>query len=170
MPAIKKRWGRLGYVGKHKRIWTKFGKASRCDNALCKGESKTFGWSNVSGKYRADPKDWKQMCTSCHMTKDHRKRKMSDRDRLQIVVNSLSRIRDEVNFVMQGAYGIAYDMFVSAGIPIIHAQGKREAYADAAKIADQTPSMNFGAGIAKEIRARAALINDKDYDKNNVGG
>ena len=101
----KKRWNSLGYMGKHRRIWRKFGKANRCDNPLCKGESKTFGWSNVSGKYKANKKDWKQMCTSCHMNKDHRKNKMTDKERLQIVVNSLERIRDEINFITQGLSG-----------------------------------------------------------------
>lgn len=97
------------------------------------------------------------------------------RDQIEVITSEITTYADSVaaervNKAKEEAYGIAYDMFVSAGIPIIYAQGKREAYADAAKIADQTPSMNFGAGIAKEIRARAALINDKDYDKNNVGG
>lgn len=101
MPGKVKRWDDLGYMGKHKRIWMRLGKAIRCDNSFCIGKSHAFDWSNVSGKYLEDTTDWQQLCKSCHMKQDHARRKLTDKERLQIAVNSLSRIHDEINFVMQ---------------------------------------------------------------------
>lgn len=97
---IKKKWEDLGYMGKHKRIWKEFGKAIKCEVLICKKKSKTYTWANMSGKYKQDRKDWKQMCMSCHMKRDHCLRRPY-RVQLQILLNGLDRIRDEINFLIK---------------------------------------------------------------------
>jgi hypothetical protein len=58
------------YTAKH--IWIKYhyGKAQSCENVDCSGVSKTYHWSNISGTYQRDRKDWQQLCVSCHKKYD----------------------------------------------------------------------------------------------------
>jgi len=106
MPWKKKLWNDLGYMGKHKRIWTRLGKAFHCEDSFCNKKSKTFGWANISGKYEESTTDWKQLCMSCHKKFDFKKRNpngMSDKNQRQIIINGLLRIRDEINFIIASA-------------------------------------------------------------------
>ena len=56
-----------GYGSKHKWISYNFGKASECQNILCKGENlKRFEWANISGDHKRDRSDYIQLCVPCH--------------------------------------------------------------------------------------------------------
>ena len=61
-----KQWSDLSYMGKHRRIWKKYGKANKCESFSCDESCKYFEWANVSGKYLEDISDWKMMCCRCH--------------------------------------------------------------------------------------------------------
>jgi hypothetical protein len=63
------------YAAKH--IWMKvnFGKANKCENALCDHTSKTFHWSNISGNYKRIRSDWQMLCCKCHAKYDGRTKK-----------------------------------------------------------------------------------------------
>lgn len=67
----------VGYIALHLWIKGKLGKANHCENIDCfyprtdiKGrtllEPKKFHWANVSGEYKRDISDWRQLCSSCN--------------------------------------------------------------------------------------------------------
>jgi len=58
------------YSGLHKWVRKKFGKPQVCSMAdgTC---SKTFEWSNISGKYKRDRTDWQRLCVSHHRRYDN---------------------------------------------------------------------------------------------------
>lgn len=49
----------------HKWVYKNNGKATMCEMCRTK-ESKTYEWSNKSGEYKQDLKDWWQLCKKCH--------------------------------------------------------------------------------------------------------
>lgn len=56
------------YVAVHLWLHRKYGKASRCEH--CKQDKHLYHWANISGEYRRDISDWKQLCVSCHRKMD----------------------------------------------------------------------------------------------------
>ena len=55
------------YSTKHKRLYSTFGKANKCENKNCTYKNpKRFEWANISGKYLRDRSDWQMLCTKCH--------------------------------------------------------------------------------------------------------
>lgn len=50
-------------------MWVRFylGKPIKCVNNDCSKKSKHFVWANISGKYKRDLNDWRELCNSCNM-------------------------------------------------------------------------------------------------------
>lgn len=67
----KARWKNhsLDYGALHTWLKNNFGKANHCE--LCKVGTK-FNWSNKTGIYNRDMKNWWQLCLSCHRKYDAR--------------------------------------------------------------------------------------------------
>jgi hypothetical protein len=57
------------YVAKHRWVKKWFGKPDHCDD--CKSLDKKYNWANISGQYKRDRGDWKQLCISCHRKYDN---------------------------------------------------------------------------------------------------
>ena len=57
------------YSGIHKWIVRNYGKAAKCDTCNIQGANR-YEWANVSGDYKRDINDWKQVCKSCHSKMD----------------------------------------------------------------------------------------------------
>lgn len=57
------------YFYLHRWVYKNLGKASVCENCG-KNDKKMYHWSNVSGLYRQDLSDWKQLCVKCHSAHD----------------------------------------------------------------------------------------------------
>lgn len=54
----------VGYFALHAWIIRNHGKAKKCEKC---GKSKgRIEWANISGKYKRDVKDYKQLCKKCH--------------------------------------------------------------------------------------------------------
>jgi hypothetical protein len=60
----------IGYMGLHTWLYKNYGKAKHCENDNCLGRCKTYEWSNISGKYLRDRKDFQQLCRVCHKAFD----------------------------------------------------------------------------------------------------
>ena len=60
----------VGYYGLHIWISKQFGKANHCEECgldkIPEGKKRYFHWANISGEYKRDLTDWKQMCIKCH--------------------------------------------------------------------------------------------------------
>lgn len=56
------------YISKHTWIHNNYGKASKCE--VCNMGGKNYEWANISGEYKRDISDYKQMCRSCHRLMD----------------------------------------------------------------------------------------------------
>lgn len=54
------------YDAVHHWLMRRAGYPKRCDNPDCKGISKRYEWSNISGKYQRELTDWQRLCKSCH--------------------------------------------------------------------------------------------------------
>lgn len=65
------------YRAVHAWIVKKYGKAKQCENTKCvyprkdrRGkmmiEPKSYQWANISGEYKRDRSDFKELCASCH--------------------------------------------------------------------------------------------------------
>lgn len=57
----------VGYWGLHTWVQRKLGTACLC--VKC-GSKKTVQWANISGLYKRNTSDWKQMCAKCHKDYD----------------------------------------------------------------------------------------------------
>lgn len=58
----------------HTWLQRNFGKANKCENPKCLGESKCFAWANLNNhKYSHKRKDYKMLCKICHQIMDRRK-------------------------------------------------------------------------------------------------
>jgi hypothetical protein len=53
----------VGYKGLHMWLRKDFGNPNRC--SMC-GKTGSIQWANISGEYRRDINDWKQLCSECH--------------------------------------------------------------------------------------------------------
>lgn len=60
----------IGYSGIHWRMKRFYGRADKCENENCKGESTTYEWANLSRRYLLDRSDWKMLCKQCHFQYD----------------------------------------------------------------------------------------------------
>jgi len=59
------------YAPIHDWVRRNYGKASKCENKKCGHPNpKRFEWANISGKYKKDISDFKQLCVSCHRRMD----------------------------------------------------------------------------------------------------
>lgn len=71
---------KVGYGALHSWVRNQMGKADHCDDCglhkIPKGMKTYFEWSNISGKYKRDIKDFKQRCKKCHETLDRGRRKI----------------------------------------------------------------------------------------------
>ncbi len=60
---------KVGYHALHAWIARHFGKPKICED--CKTtKAKKYVWANISGEYKRDLKDFKRLCTSCHIKFD----------------------------------------------------------------------------------------------------
>lgn len=65
------------YYNLHQNIRYRWGKASLCEDDTSHIATR-FHWANLSGDYREDRSDWRQLCPKCHYKFDlERKRKPS---------------------------------------------------------------------------------------------
>jgi hypothetical protein len=53
----------------HKRVYSKYGKASKCIH--CEGSGLIYEWANVTGNF-SNPDDYIELCTMCHNRFDRR--------------------------------------------------------------------------------------------------
>lgn len=62
----------MTYRSIHNWITYNFGKADRCEKCKCPRNTKQrqYAWSNKSGNYIKDRKDWWRLCYSCHKKYD----------------------------------------------------------------------------------------------------
>jgi hypothetical protein len=58
------------YEAKHRWLYKKYGKADHCENDPSH-ISKRFEWANISGEYKREVSDYKQLCVPCHRTLDN---------------------------------------------------------------------------------------------------
>lgn len=62
---------KASYSAKHTWIAKHWGKAEKCENVFCSGESNSYQWANIDGMYSRQSKNgWKQLCASCHKKVD----------------------------------------------------------------------------------------------------
>lgn len=73
---------KANYTAKHMWIRRWWGKANHCENKNCfypkpkdkwgrtLKAPKRFDWANISGTYKRERNDWKQLCPSCHKLYD----------------------------------------------------------------------------------------------------
>jgi hypothetical protein len=66
--SASKKTDRTEYRMRHYWIEKKLGRPSACAN--CEKDDGSLEWSNKSGEYRLDTKDWERLCPSCHRRKD----------------------------------------------------------------------------------------------------
>lgn len=57
------------YEAKHIWIVKHYGNANHCENNSLH-KSKRFEWANISGEYKREISDYKQLCTRCHRKMD----------------------------------------------------------------------------------------------------
>ena len=65
----------VGYSGLHLWIQRKLGKARKCLNGCI---SKRYVWANISGEYKRELSDYRELCQNCNLhdgIKKHRKYK-----------------------------------------------------------------------------------------------
>lgn len=55
----------ISYSGLHTWLIRTYGRAKYCENDKTH-KSKRFEWANISGEYKRNISDYKQLCTSCH--------------------------------------------------------------------------------------------------------
>lgn len=59
-----------GYITQHQWISRNYGNASRCTECGILN-AKRYYWANISGEYKRDISDYKELCRSCHGKYDH---------------------------------------------------------------------------------------------------
>ena len=69
----EKHWNWKGENVKYRRLhgWLvlTYGKANHCEECRDK-HAKVYDWANISGEYKRDPSDYKQLCRKCHIKFD----------------------------------------------------------------------------------------------------
>lgn len=63
---------KASYITQHQWINRNCGKANKCEDCNVK-RAKRYHWANISGKYKRNVSDYKQLCVSCHLKYDHLK-------------------------------------------------------------------------------------------------
>lgn len=58
---------KVGYYALHTWLGRKLGKARRCSNSPLHKCNKYY-WANISGEYKRELTDWKEVCARCNMT------------------------------------------------------------------------------------------------------
>lgn len=62
------------YSAVHFWLRDNYGKAVKCENCglenIPQGKQKYFEWANISGEYKRDRSDWRQLCIPCHRRYD----------------------------------------------------------------------------------------------------
>jgi len=76
LPALlESKWDGIGrkpttvYTRAHRYIYQACGKAKQCEECGSK-DGNYYQWANLSGEYRHDLADWRQMCPTCHKNYD----------------------------------------------------------------------------------------------------
>lgn len=59
---------KITYKALHTWVRRNYGKAIKCEE--CGEDKKRVDWANVSGDYKRDRIDWKQLCRKCHYSFD----------------------------------------------------------------------------------------------------
>ena len=54
----------VSYRALHSWVNRQLGKASRCSNNI--NHAGRFEWANISGDYKRDINDWRQLCNKCN--------------------------------------------------------------------------------------------------------
>lgn len=102
---------KLSYSGIHTWVLYNWGKAIHCDNDLSH-IAKRFEWANISGEYRKDRNDWKQLCPSCHRKFDW---KPEFNNRLsRINKGNRNSIKSVLQFTKNGTFIRKYDAIKDA--------------------------------------------------------
>ena len=57
----------VGYRGVHMWVVKNYGKAFYCSNKS-NHKSPRYHWANISGEYKRDISDWRQLCPTCNYT------------------------------------------------------------------------------------------------------
>ena len=73
-PAWKGNKGLYAYTNLHKHLRRIHGHALLCRNENCSGNSKVFGWANITGTYSTDISNFTELCKSCHTNFDRYKK------------------------------------------------------------------------------------------------
>lgn len=55
----------VGYRALHQWIRRKLGKANKCVKCFTE-TSKRYEWANISGEYKRDINDWRELCSRCN--------------------------------------------------------------------------------------------------------
>lgn len=56
----------VGYMGLHYWVYKHLGKARHCSKDLSH-ISKVYHWANISGEYKREISDWRQLCPKCNL-------------------------------------------------------------------------------------------------------
>lgn len=70
------------------------GKAVYCSNDSSH-EAKRFHWANISGEYKKDLADWRQLCASCNIKEAYDTTNLREIKRLQAIGNTSHNTRVE---------------------------------------------------------------------------
>ena len=62
---------KVGYRALHTWINKKLGKALHCSVSL-EHKSTRYHWANISGEYKRELNDWRQLCPSCNLKEHHK--------------------------------------------------------------------------------------------------
>ena len=76
------RGDKVGYHALHDWVEKYKGKPTKCESCGKSDVSRyKIHWTNISGKYKRDLKDWKALCASCHALNDksYLKRKRNEK-------------------------------------------------------------------------------------------
>jgi hypothetical protein len=68
LPATQ-RIGASAYSAIHSWVYRHYGKANRCVDCGENGRLH-YQWANISGEYKRDISDWRQLCVPCHIRAD----------------------------------------------------------------------------------------------------
>ena len=67
----------VGYSALHIWIEHRLGKPKVCNKCGENNPDKRYEWSNISGEYKRDIKDWERLCAKCHRIYDRRYKDMA---------------------------------------------------------------------------------------------
>lgn len=59
------------YNSVHMWVHRHYGKAAKCEICGATNPDKRYEWANVSGEYRRERSDFRELCQSCHKKHDH---------------------------------------------------------------------------------------------------